>query len=86
MTATDGMVLHKRSLSEGGTSTQAWKVLSQTLPSRGPDVDAWWQLTGRHLAVLLDAAAYPIEKQYECLLYHYHYAVCLTTSVYKVTD
>lgn len=74
MTATDGMVLHKRSLSEGGTSTQAWKVLSQTLPSRGPDVDAWWQLTGRHLAVLLDAAAYPIEKQYECLLYHYHYA------------
>ncbi|KAL4791624.1 tryptophan dimethylallyltransferase-domain-containing protein [Aspergillus venezuelensis] len=65
---------HKRSLSDGAVSTAAWKVLSQTLPSRGPDADAWWQLTGRHLAVLLEAAAYPIEKQYECLLFHYHYA------------
>lgn len=75
MTATSGISSHKRSLSDGGYSTQAWKVLFQTLPSRGPDTDAWWRLTGRHLAVLLDAAAYPIEKQYECLLYHYHYAV-----------
>ncbi|KAL4867064.1 hypothetical protein BDV12DRAFT_210075 [Aspergillus spectabilis] len=68
------MAPYKRSLSEGGLSTAAWKVLSQTLPPRNPDADAWWQLTGRHLAVLLDAAAYPIERQYECLLYHYHYA------------
>ncbi|KAL4978881.1 aromatic prenyltransferase [Aspergillus desertorum] len=74
MTAMERTVSHKRSWSDGGTSTQAWKILSQTLPSRGPDVDAWWQLTGRHLAVLLDAAAYPIDRQYECLLYHYHYA------------
>ncbi|KAL5340580.1 aromatic prenyltransferase [Aspergillus crustosus] len=68
------MAPNKGSLSNGGRSTPAWKVLSQTLPSRAPDADAWWQLTGRHLAVLLDAAAYPIERQYECLLYHYHYA------------
>ncbi|KAL4915641.1 tryptophan dimethylallyltransferase-domain-containing protein [Aspergillus aurantiobrunneus] len=74
MTATNGMASHKQFLSDRRSSTQAWKVLSQTLPSRGPDVDAWWQLTGGHLSILLDAAAYPIEKQYECLLYHYHYA------------
>ncbi|KAL4781084.1 tryptophan dimethylallyltransferase-domain-containing protein [Aspergillus varians] len=75
MTATNGIASHKRSLSDGGYSTQVWKVLSQTLPSRGQDADAWWQLTGKHLAILLDAAAYPVEKQYEYLLYHYHYAV-----------
>ncbi|KAL4886013.1 aromatic prenyltransferase [Aspergillus karnatakaensis] len=68
------MAVHRRSLSDPALSTPAWKVLSQTLPSRDSDADAWWQLTGRHLAVLLDAAAYPIERQYECLLYHYHYA------------
>ncbi|KAL3477681.1 tryptophan dimethylallyltransferase-domain-containing protein [Aspergillus californicus] len=73
MAVTNGLVSHKRSLSDASV-TPAWKFLSQTLPSRGADTDAWWRLTGRHLAVLLDAAAYPIEKQYECLLYHYHYA------------
>lgn len=81
MTATNGVFSHKRSLSDGGYSTQAWRVLFQTLPSRGPDTDAWWRLTGRHLAVLLDAAAYPIEKQYECLLYHYHYAVRFPSAI-----
>ncbi|KAI9370620.1 tryptophan dimethylallyltransferase-domain-containing protein [Aspergillus egyptiacus] len=74
MAGNNGLFLHKRSWPDGDVSTQAWKTLSQILPSRGPDADAWWQLTGRHLAVLLDAAAYPVEKQYECLLYHYHYA------------
>ncbi|KAL2863261.1 tryptophan dimethylallyltransferase-domain-containing protein [Aspergillus lucknowensis] len=74
MTEVNGVSVHRRSLSDGGVSTQAWKILSQTLPSRDPNADAWWQLTGRHLALLLDAAGYPIERQYECLLYHYHYA------------
>ncbi|KAL2821852.1 tryptophan dimethylallyltransferase-domain-containing protein [Aspergillus cavernicola] len=52
-TGTNGITSHRRSLSDGALSTEAWKVLSQALPSR------------RHLAVLLDAAAYPIERQYE---------------------
>lgn len=58
-----------------GQSTQAWSTLSQYLPARDPDSNHWWQLTGRQLATLVEAAGYPIEKQYEALLFHYHWAV-----------
>ncbi|KKK26826.1 hypothetical protein ARAM_006611 [Aspergillus rambellii] len=62
MSGANGATLH--SISPDGThSTHAWKVLSRLLPSRDLDTDIWWQLTGRQLAVLLDAAAYPIERQ-----------------------
>lgn len=56
-------------------SLQAWKALSQYLPTRNPDSDYWWRLTGRQLAAILEAAGYPIEKQYEALLFHYLWTV-----------
>ena len=55
--------------------TEALKSLSQCLPAGNANSEVWWQLTGRHLAALADAAGYPIEKQYEALLFHYHWTV-----------
>jgi hypothetical protein len=55
----------------------AWTALNQYLPPRSADYDFWWQLTGRHVALQVEAAGYPIEKQYEALLFHYHWAVRL---------
>ncbi|KAL3443931.1 tryptophan dimethylallyltransferase-domain-containing protein [Aspergillus insuetus] len=72
--ASDPFPSHKRSASDGRSTTHVWKVLSRTLPSQDANSDAWWQLTGKHLAVLLNAAGYPVDRQFECLLYHYHYA------------
>lgn len=61
-------------------STQVWQALSQYLPTRDPDSDFWWQLTGRHLANLVEVAGYPIEKQYDALLFHYHWTVSCALS------
>ncbi|KAL2824223.1 aromatic prenyltransferase [Aspergillus cavernicola] len=58
-----------------GQSTKAWASLSQYLPPRTPDLDYWWSLTGIHLAIMLEAGGYGIEKQYEALLFHYHWVV-----------
>ncbi|KAK8076003.1 hypothetical protein PG994_003275 [Apiospora phragmitis] len=54
---------------------EAWTKISQYLLPRNPEYNFWWQLTGRHLAVLLDAAGYPIERQYEALMFHYNWAI-----------
>lgn len=56
-------------------TTKTWDTLTQLLPSRNHDQDFWWKVTGRQLAVLLEAAGYPIERQYNTLLFHYHWAV-----------
>lgn len=42
---------------------------------KNKDVEFWWQLTGYHLAAMIDAAGYSAEKQYEVLLFHYHWIV-----------
>ncbi|KAF2017048.1 dimethylallyl tryptophan synthase GliD1 [Aaosphaeria arxii CBS 175.79] len=55
--------------------TEAWKALSHCLPKLNANDEAWWQLTGQHLASLVDAAGYSMEKQYEALLFHYHWTV-----------
>ncbi|KAF3759925.1 dimethylallyl tryptophan synthase GliD1 [Cryphonectria parasitica EP155] len=55
--------------------SQVWDKLSKLLPTREVDSEFWWQLTGRHLAILVDAAGYSLERQYEALLFHYHWAV-----------
>ncbi|KAI9716366.1 MAG: hypothetical protein M1812_005433 [Candelaria pacifica] len=57
------------------TSTKVWESLQPLLPSRGADCDYWWDFTGLHLAYLIDAAGYSIERQYEALLFHYHRVV-----------
>jgi hypothetical protein len=54
---------------------KAWLALNQCLPPRDADSNFWWQLTGRQLAALVEAAGYPIEKQYEVLMIHYHWTV-----------
>ncbi|ROV98477.1 hypothetical protein VPNG_08538 [Cytospora leucostoma] len=55
--------------------TKAWKSLSQWLPPRDVDSDYWWKLTGEHLATMLDAAGYTLQRQYDALLFHYHWIV-----------
>ncbi|KAI1124398.1 dimethylallyl tryptophan synthase GliD1 [Nemania abortiva] len=52
-----------------------WSSLSQWLPSRDSDSDYWWKLTGEHLAIMLEAAGYSVERQYNALLFHYHWIV-----------
>ncbi|KAL2834000.1 hypothetical protein BJY01DRAFT_224778 [Aspergillus pseudoustus] len=52
-----------------GQSTKAWEALSPCLPSRTPDLDYWWALTGMHLAIMLEAGGYSIEKQCEALIF-----------------
>ena len=55
--------------------TRVWEALASLLPSQGPDCDYWWKLTGKHLASMVDAAGYSTERQYEALLFHYHWMV-----------
>ncbi|KAK1751940.1 tryptophan dimethylallyltransferase-domain-containing protein [Echria macrotheca] len=54
-------------------TTQVWKTLSQYLPSRDPDSDFWWKFSGLHLALMLEEAEYPPEKQIEALVFFYHW-------------
>ncbi|KAL4942709.1 tryptophan dimethylallyltransferase-domain-containing protein [Aspergillus oleicola] len=54
---------------------KAWAILSQWLPPRNADLHCWWQLTGLDLAHFMEAAGYPIAKQIESLLFHYHWVV-----------
>ena len=62
-------------MAEDGSSTEAWRTITQYLPPRNPDYDYWWQVTGRHLAILVDAAEYSVGAQYEALMFHYHWTV-----------
>jgi hypothetical protein len=61
----------------GTTRTQKkpFEVLSQYLPTGNPDHDYWWRLTGNHVAALVEAAGYPLDAQYEVLLFHYRWTV-----------
>ncbi|RYP12516.1 hypothetical protein DL765_007278 [Monosporascus sp. GIB2] len=57
------------------SSTPAWEIISQILPRRDADKDYWWNLTGLHLAIMVHEAGYSLAKQYEVLLFHYHWTV-----------
>jgi hypothetical protein len=59
------------------TPLKVWtSLVKRSLPqTENKDVEFWWNLTGYHLAVMIDAAGYSIEKQYEVLLFHYHWIV-----------
>ncbi|KAK1454240.1 aromatic prenyltransferase [Colletotrichum cuscutae] len=53
-----------------------WQSLKKCLPpAENKDVEFWWNLTGYHLAVMIDAAGYSTQLQYETLLFHYHWIV-----------
>lgn len=56
-------------------TTQAWRKLTQYLPSRDSDTDFWWRYSGLHLALMLEEADYPPEKQLESLIFFYHWGV-----------
>ncbi|KAI5866009.1 dimethylallyl tryptophan synthase GliD1 [Durotheca rogersii] len=58
-----------------GSTTPAWETLSQILPRRDAAKNYWWDLTGLHLAILVHEAGYSLAKQYEALLFHYHWTV-----------
>ncbi|KAJ0120537.1 hypothetical protein J7T55_015266 [Diaporthe amygdali] len=75
MTATNGGEVSKTNGHTKAKQMQAWKGLSQCLPARDADTEYWWQLTGRQLATLLDAAGYSVERQYEVLVFHHQWVV-----------
>lgn len=57
-------------------SLVVWQSLKKCLPpAENKDVEFWWNLTGYHLAVMIDAAGYSTQLQYETLLFHYHWIV-----------
>lgn len=58
-------------------SLKVWNSLVKNClpPQTNKDVEFWWKITGYHLAVMIDAAGYSVEKQYETLLFHYHWIV-----------
>lgn len=60
-----------------GATSHVWGALSQWLPLTNPDVEYWWKLTGPHIAYMMGAAGYPVEAQYNALLFHYHWIVSL---------
>ncbi|PIA99511.1 4-O-dimethylallyl-L-tyrosine synthase [Cercospora beticola] len=57
------------------TKTEAFEALTSILPSRSADENYWWDLTGPQLAALVEGAGYAPAKQYEALLFHYHWMV-----------
>lgn len=76
-------ITENQSTCQVGESTEAWRLLSQYLPTRDPDSDYWWRLTGRQLAAVVEAAGYSIVNQFEALLFHYHWTVCRTSAVWS---
>ncbi|KFA53734.1 hypothetical protein S40293_01619 [Stachybotrys chartarum IBT 40293] len=56
-------------------TTLAWQTLNQILPHRDADKDYWWGLTGLQLALMVHESGYSLAKQYEALLFHYHWTV-----------
>jgi hypothetical protein len=56
--------------------TKVWQSLVKTcLPPQDRDWEFWWQHTGYHMASMVEAAGYSVERQYEILLFHYHWIV-----------
>ena len=59
-----------------GSATEAWKVISSSLPSLDKDAAFWWRETGSSLGLLLLEAGYDLHGQYEGLLFYYRFIVC----------
>ncbi|KAF9728935.1 hypothetical protein PMIN06_010359 [Paraphaeosphaeria minitans] len=72
---TNGIANAKAAKSSASSNTKSWQSLSLLLPQRNPDYDFWWGLTGPHLATMLENAGYSSEKQFEMLLFHFHWSV-----------
>ncbi|KAF2136061.1 uncharacterized protein K452DRAFT_292714 [Aplosporella prunicola CBS 121167] len=48
-----------------------WNAISRFLPVSHPDHSYWWKVTGRHLALMMHEAEYPLERQIENLLFYF---------------
>jgi hypothetical protein len=71
-----GVVINGAELESGvPDTTKAWRTLSQYLPNRDADTDFWWKYCGLHMAILLEEAEYPADKQIEALVFFYHWCV-----------
>jgi len=57
------------------TPTPVWDAVSQWTSVTNPDWEYWWQLTGPHISHMMVAAGYPLEAQYNALIFHYHWIV-----------
>lgn len=68
-----------------GSLPPVWLALHKWLPRRNPDFDYWWDLSGLHLALMLDAAGYTVAKQYDSLLFHYHWIVSIVSLLNNAT-
>jgi hypothetical protein len=56
--------------------SKVWQSLVKScLPPQNRDVEFWWHHTGYQLAKMIEAAGYTVERQYEILLFHYHWIV-----------
>ncbi|BCS28508.1 uncharacterized protein APUU_70078S [Aspergillus puulaauensis] len=53
-------------------------VLSKLEPSRGASHAHWWKRTGPQLALMLKEAGYAVDKQFEVLLFYYHWISLLS--------
>lgn len=55
--------------------TPVWAALKKWLPQQDSDLQYWWDLTGQHLATMLEAGGYSVEEQYNALLFHNNWIV-----------
>ncbi|KAK1957516.1 aromatic prenyltransferase [Colletotrichum sublineola] len=70
-----GLITASRTQAE--KSLVVWQSLAKKClpPAGNKNTEFWWNLTGYHLAVMIDAAGYSTQLQYETLLFHYHWIV-----------
>ncbi|KKK13967.1 hypothetical protein ARAM_000199 [Aspergillus rambellii] len=61
--------------SEPENGPKAWEIVSRWETSLGPSHEHWWRLTGPQLSTMLEEAGYPVHKQLEIVLFHYHRVV-----------
>ncbi|KAM4065015.1 tryptophan dimethylallyltransferase domain-containing protein [Hirsutella rhossiliensis] len=65
----------ENALTGGRGTPKAWAALQPLMPPLHTDSDYWWKLSGPCLATLMEAAGYSAEKQFEALVFHYHWII-----------
>ncbi|KAI1739624.1 dimethylallyl tryptophan synthase GliD1 [Xylaria scruposa] len=69
------MDIDVKGLSKMKESSKVWASASRWLTPPNAACDYWWQLTGPHLAALVESAGYSVEKQFEALLFYYNWII-----------
>ncbi|KAJ5193614.1 hypothetical protein N7491_000945 [Penicillium cf. griseofulvum] len=55
--------------------TSIWEIVSRWHFAQDPSQAYWWTHTGPYLALMLKEANYPTEKQFEYMLFYYHWII-----------